>query len=533
MPVTVLQVGLCPSLADSVQEAKYVLKTLARTAGYATDFSWVNDPHENRRVWDVYCGPRRGTIRARVRIDARPNVRRVQRAEPLGIHEQGGLGFLDFDGERTGFSRDSDGGVHFHSDIVAGCYWLLTGAREGHYRRDRHGSAFLEGSALQKYGLLTRPLVSEYAAFLRAEFGRIGLEAEPLPWTQGKTGAVLFTHDVDYPQIIRWIECLRLTRERGWRALPSIRDVLSGRSHFWKFADWIGFEDRFGVAPTFYFCARQGSLAQYATGTRDPFYDVRAREFRELFDTLRASGCEIGLHASYNAFRSESHLADERRTLEEACGAPVLGNRHHYMRLNPLAPQETLARHEQIGLAYDSSLAFAYYPGFRRGICHPFHVFHPEDRRELGILQIPLAWMDDHFDRCLTINRISDPEETACGLLAAVERTGGIATVDYHVRGMNADFFPKYGPWLARFADRHLDDRLRYLTPGSVARQFAAYERALERCSRDALEREAISLGSDREPPLEARHPLADGAASSASASRKPRADSGRRSPKR
>ena len=491
--VSVLKIGLSPSLAGSAPEAYYALRTLARIAGYATEFAWADD---REGLWDIYWGPATASVRARVRIDALADVRRVDGAEPRTFHTQDDIGFIDFDGERRGFTRESDGSTHFRGDIVATCYWLLTGTREPHYRRDRHGSAYLDDTFLQRHGLLARPLVSEYASFLRAVFRDLGLEPRPLPWTEDKRAAFLFTHDVDYPQMIRWVECLRLTRQRGFRALPLIRDVLGGRSHFWKFADWIGFEDRFGVRPAFFFSARQGSLWEYATGTPDCFYDVRSPGYRALFDMLRENGCEIGLHASYNAYRSAEQLAGERTALQQASGTAIEGNRHHYFHLNPDAPHETLAMHEAAGLAYDSSLAFAYYPGFRRGTCHPFHVYLPDQRRELRMLQLPVAWMDDHFHRCLQRNRIADPELAATELLAAVKRVGGIATVDYHVRGMNADFFPQYGPWLAAFAERHLDSRLRYLTPREVAKQYAVYEQLLEARSRDFLQREAVALGT-------------------------------------
>jgi CelD/BcsL family acetyltransferase involved in cellulose biosynthesis len=487
--VEVVVVGLHSSLADSAPEASYALRTLTRLAGFAIDLRWLSDDAGDR--CDVSYAPAGSHPEtARIRIDALPEpMRAVWGAEPAGFSEQEGTGFLQFGDGPAGFTRGPDGTAHFASDIVRSTFWLLSGAGEPKYVRDRHGSAQLGDAFITRHRLLSRPLVSEYAALLRERLNAGGLTPVPLPWTGDRQAAFAFTHDVDYPQMIRWIECLRLAKDRGPKGLPSILGVLGGTNSFWKFGDWVAFEKRFATRPTFYFSSRQGSLWQYATGTPDCFYDVRAPEFRALFAILREEGCEIGLHASYDAYKSVATLAAERQVLREASGAPVTGNRHHYFRLDPAAPHETLARHEAAGFDYDSSLAHAYYPGFRRGICHPFHPFHPVERREIGTLQLPPAWMDDHYHRCLAINGIQDPETSAVELLDAVRRTGGVGIVDYHVRGMNEDFFPQYGAWLARFADSHFDASLRFMRPTDVATQYRAYEGAIDAASRDSTTR--------------------------------------------
>jgi ribosomal protein S18 acetylase RimI-like enzyme len=226
--------------------------------------------------------------------------------------------------------------------------------------------------------------------------------------------------------------------------------------------------------------ARRGSLLQYANGTPDAFYDIGAPEFRRLFAWLREEECEIGLHASYNAWRSAQQIRHEKQALEEVAGIAVEGNRHHYWHLNPRAPHETLRLHEQAGMCYDSSLGFEFYPGFRRGICHPFRVFDPGERRELNLVELPPTWMDDHFDRRLAQNQIADPTGCARGLLDTARNLGGMVVIDYHARGMNGDFYPRYGPWLRNFAQKHLDSTLRFRTPRDIVREYVEFERALE-----------------------------------------------------
>lgn len=480
---TRLQIALAASVAPFAPEAKYTLRTLATLAGFSHEFVWASPAEQP----DIYYGPDPAHSGATVRIASTGDFSSVDRGcEPRCFVEADGLGFLRFDDAGTVLVRETEGALIFANDIVRSCYWLLTGAMDASYPRDSRDNLQIQNSFLVRHGILQRPLVSEYAQFFREFFTTIGKVPQPLPWMEGgKSSVFAFTHDVDYPQMIKGIECLRLLRDRGARAFPSIRGVLSGTNHFWQFSNWIELARKYGSRPTFYFSPVQGSLMQYAAGVPEVFYDVGSPAFRDLFKFLRDEGCEIGLHTSYRSSESSGAIAAERRRLQEVSGAQVEGNRHHYWRLNASAPEETLARHEAAGFAYDSSLGFELYPGWRRGVCHPFHAFHPTERRELRLLQIPPAWMDDHFHRRLAINKIASPDEHARSLLAAAAKTHGVVVVDYHARGMNADFFPRYGPWLARFLELNLGGGFQSLLPANIAETFTAYEDRLREASLD------------------------------------------------
>lgn len=499
---TTLQVALHPSLAPSAPEAKYALRTLLHAAGFASEFTWATESAPA----DIYYGPAGWRGKAAVCVHASGKaLATAGREEPRGLREQAGLWFLDFGEPVGGVERNADGHLRFASDIIFASFWLLSGAREPHYHRDDRDNFHLRGTFLGREGVLEKPFVSLYAAFLRRHFAALGREPLAPPWLRdGRKAALALSHDVDYPEIIRGIEFLRVLA--GQAGMPRRRAlaVLNGSSHFWKFAEWVEFARRYDARPAFYFSARRGSLLQYAAGTPDCFYDICSPRFRRLFAELREQGCEIGLHASYNAYRDAQQLRREKETLEQAAGAPVEGGRHHYWRLNPQAPHETLAQHAAMGMRYDSSLAFDFYPGFRRGICHPFRPFHPGERRELDIVELPPTWMDDHFHRRLAMNHIAGPTAAeaeisartfahARGLLDAVRSTGGVAVLDYHVRGMNGEFYPRYGPWLSRFAEQHFDSELSPVTPRDLVRQYRDYEQQLAAASRDLVPEEAPS----------------------------------------
>ena len=481
-----LRVGVDESLDAWGPEIKYVFRTLLRLAGFAHEFVWMQQVDTNERV-DIYYG-RKAETDAPIHITAcgksfadapEMEVRKVAESEGVSFLE-----FFDSNGQKA-FTPNKTR-LTFANDIVFASYWLLTGARETHYARDSLDNFKLDGSSFLKNSLAAKPLVSMYGSLIRRFFKELGYEPLDHPWISREAeAAFVVSHDVDYPQIIRSIECLRLLKSRGLKSLPSIKGVLNGTNNFWRFSDWVEFEKRFGIRSAFYFMARKGSLFQYATGTPDGLYDIRTPEFIELFRYLKDEGCEVGLHASYNAYHDVDQLRREKTLLEDLVGLHVEGNRHHYWRLNPAAPYETLHKHQQVGLSYDSSLAFEFYPGFRRGICHPFRVFHPTERCELDLVELPPAWMDDHFDRRLEQNRIVDPESYALGLVNMARATSGVVVVDYHARGMNADFYPRYGPWLQQFIEKHLDSSVVYSTPQEIVAQYTAYVNALEVMSSD------------------------------------------------
>jgi hypothetical protein len=474
-------VAIHPALEESGPEVAYVLRTLLRLAGVG----WEMYRDESGDGADIYYGP--GPLPANAALAVAGNgraLRSADGADPVAVRENAGRPTLDF-GEAGG-GAEVDGGLRFDADIVFASYWLLTGAREHTFARDRWDNLEVAGSALASCRLLERPLVSVYAALLRQVLEARGFAPRPLPWTTGGTRAALaLTHDVDYPQILRAIETVRLLRERGPRAARLIADVWRGRSHFWHFPAWVELAAGLGGAPAFYFMARRGSLAEYELGTPDAFYDIASKPFRELFGELTGAGAEIGLHASYHAHRGSERIRAEKQRLEELAGVDVAGNRHHYWHLDPADPAGTLRHHERAGMMYDSSLAFEFHPGFRRGTCHPYRPFHPGERRELSLVELPPTWMDDHFDRRLVKNGIVDPVAAADTLLGAVRSTGGVAVLDYHVRGMNEDFFPRYGRWLREYLEGVGTSDLVCITPREMTLRYREYERSIEEASLD------------------------------------------------
>jgi hypothetical protein len=279
-------------------------------------------------------------------------------------------------------------------------------------------------------------------------------------------------HDVDYPEVKRLLEPLRIVAHHGRAGLGPALDVLAGRRTHWHFANWVRAEQELQTRSAFYFVARQGSLLEYATGTPDPFYDVTSERFRRLFDYLAQEGFEIGLHASYAAYKSRERMAAEKQKLEQASGQKIVGGRHHYWHLDPQNVEATLLMHEQIGLNYDTSLIHNNYLGWRRGMSGPFFPFHQAQRRELETLQIPTAWMDDQLFGLNAYN----PGNRMETLHAIVDRTaeqGGCLLIDVHDYVFDDVLFPDWAGTYLRLWKELLDrGDFWFATPAEIAEHW-------------------------------------------------------------
>ena len=204
--------------------------------------------------------------------------------------------------------------------------------------------------------------------------------------------AVALTHDVDTPW--RWTRvgirgaAARLKagalHEAGALARMPLHK-LRGTDPNWRFAEIAAEERAHGArGSTFFVMAGHGHRAD---GAAPESYE-RLRP--KLVETLLDAGAEVGLHGSYLAAEELGRLAGEKETLD-ALGAPVEGQRYHYLRVDPHRNLVPLAG---LGFHYDTTLGFPDALGFRAGIAHPFRPWDFEREEPATIVEVPLAAMD-------------------------------------------------------------------------------------------------------------------------------------------
>ena len=375
----------------------------------------------------------------------------------------------------------ADGPPEGSGDVLAEVFAAASGGAERGLPRDRHGHVRCDGDPAFRLRLAEAPVMDRLGDLerrLRSRFGA-GLPR----WPGGRTAAWCLTHDVDYPEAVRWIEPARILARNGPRALADAVAMAAGRRSHWQFGAWMAREEALGIRSSFHFCARRGSLVRYAAGVPDPFYDVRSARFRRLFAELSSRGFEIALHASYRAMENEERFAAEKTRLEEAANLPVSGVRHHYWRLDPRDPEATLAAHGRLGFAYDASLAHERYLGWRRGLSWPFHPYDPRTGRSMPTLQISTAWTEDHFFRRRRENP-GDPDAALEDLAARAARHGGCLVVNAHEYIFDDRLFPGRAALVLRLAGR-LAERSDFwnATPAEIARHWTERSKRIAEAS--------------------------------------------------
>jgi hypothetical protein len=294
-------------------------------------------------------------------------------------------------------------GGRLELDVFGSVFFLLTRLEELLAEapvRDEHDRFPAEASILHREGVMTRPIVDEYVELLWHCLQRIW------PGLQRRRRRYRFwlSHDVDHPfqprvgPLAHARRCGIVLRQTGQVGLPLRRLLayphLLGRvppfDPFDTF-DWIMDQsERLGVQSAFYF------LALKSDDPLEADYDLRHPFIRSLMQRAHGRGHEIGLHASYRSHRDPSQVAVEAEDLRRAAGRLGVrqaqwGGRQHYLRWhNPTTWQAW----QDAGLAYDGSLGYTRWPGFRCGTAHEYPVFNLESREALSLVERPLTVMD-------------------------------------------------------------------------------------------------------------------------------------------
>jgi len=308
-------------------------------------------------------------------------------------------------GSLDSFVRESDSLIETNIDIVASSFFMLTRYEEIILGiRDEFGRFPARASLAYKEEFLNRPIVNEYIELLWSWLHSLTPEIcrEPL-WPDSMEFAVCLTHDVD--QVSRY-SVSRLTllrpaakaqatqplRKKVWWAVSLILDYLRFLLHLEKdpydtFDYILGLEGKYGFKSSFYFMACR-------IGTPDMAYSINERKVIDTIHSIEASGCEVGLHGSYDSYDDVSRMAEEKSRLDGVLSTVHYGCRQHYLRWRT---PDTWRIQSKSGLLYDTTLTFPDKVGFRCGICLPFKPFDIVENRVIDIWELPTVVMDASF----------------------------------------------------------------------------------------------------------------------------------------
>ncbi len=334
----------------------------------------------------------------------------------------------------TGTITRNAGAAFIDSDIFAAAFSMAGALDEkSSSSEDRHGRFPAAESLLGSNDLLGRPLIDEYAHVIRKELAQLypGLEYVA-PWGKRHDFAVAFTHDIETlarPSRLGYLKTKLIsagrlsqkgeTRQALRTAGAGIRRAAGGENPNYSFEL---LRQRARPWPSTFF------LFGGVTSELDGAYNVLDTRLRSDLEKLMNEGCEIGVHLGYETRENADLMRVQASRVETVAGKRAVGARHHYLRAR--FPDAWKA-HEEAGLAYDASFAFAESAGFRAATSYPFRPFDVDTGREMRIFEAPLVAMDGTFFQYGEL----PPEKTVEAVLSLAEKTrlaGGVFTLLWH-----------------------------------------------------------------------------------------------------
>jgi hypothetical protein len=239
------------------------------------------------------------------------------------------------------------------------------------------------------------------------------------------------------------------------RAGAMLRFVL-GREDWWSIDSMIEIEQRAGLRSRFHFRSDE----RRRNPTRwlfDPAYDVMQPRLQCLLARLRDGGFDVGLHQSFDAWRSATLMRRQRERLEQATHAPVRHCRQHWLRFSWA---ETWAAQADAGFAEDTTLMFNDRPGLRSAAALRWSPWNAESGRPHALAVLPTVMMDSHLYDYRPLEA-SERRATMRRWFDEIAAVSGQAALLWHPHTLTRD----YG-WRAGFEE--LVAELRQRMPGAM-----------------------------------------------------------------
>ena len=200
---------------------------------------------------------------------------------------------------------------------------------------------------------------------------------------------------------------------------------------YWGFNKVKAIEEKYGVKSTFFFLEESlpfKPLQPSNWGLSLGYYSWDDPKVKNVIKELDSEGYEIGLHGSYNSYKDETLLSDEKKKLETIIGHPVQGIRQHFLNMD----DNTWKIQNKLGFSYDSTFGSPKDVGFREDQYYPFKPLDNE------FTVVPLVIMDS----CLMSK--SNPREEYIKILDIAEEKKAFVTINWHQRVFNEKEFPEY-----------------------------------------------------------------------------------------
>ena len=285
-------------------------------------------------------------------------------------------------------------------DVLGSAFYMLTRYEEVvKSDRDARERFPAEASLAYQEAFLDRPIVNEYLEVLWWALKRLW------PGLRRKRQAfkVCLSHDVDRPRCTKSLprtlkgvvnDVMRrrytVVAKRRIRSFARVRRGDPAADLCNTFDYILDLSEEYGLRSSFNF------MTDRSAGIIDGNYSINEPWIRKLLRSISERGHEVGIHPSYNTFRSPELVRREFRILQEVAETEGIvqrewGGRQHYLRWEAPTTWQAWANS---GLDYDATLSFADHIGFRCGFCHEYQVFNLRTSAVLKLREQPLIVME-------------------------------------------------------------------------------------------------------------------------------------------
>jgi hypothetical protein len=330
------------------------------------------------------------------------------------------------------------------------CFLMLEGWHERVWERERgpvHSFAYrLSGWDPRAW---EHAWVNRIALFLRAWVAQCSGGRESELFGAPPRADILLTHDVDAvaktwairlkQTAFLGFNALRLLARRQW-AEAGARLARAWRFFFsqedwWKLDDMREMERKAGLRSQFHFYAdaRAKTLHRWLF---DPGYDVTRPRLAAALAALVREGWRVGLHQSYDAWRSPELMRQQRARLESLLPAAVRSCRQHWLRFSW---GQTWSAQAEAGFTQDTTLMFNDRPGFRAAAALEWAPWGVAQGAGTALKALPTVLMDSHFYDYQPMNAAAR-RAALKHWLSEIVAVGGQAAVLWHPHTISADY---------------------------------------------------------------------------------------------
>ncbi|HID45606.1 MAG TPA: hypothetical protein EYP34_07625, partial [Chromatiaceae bacterium] len=252
-----------------------------------------------------------------------------------------------------------------------------------------------------------RAWVNRIALFLREWEATVARQDTTTLFGSLPQAEIRMTHDVDAINKT-WSIRIKQSAFLGFNALrlfakgqakPAIQRVsqafrfLFGSSNWFVFSELMDIEKQAGIRSHFNFYAdtRIKTLKRWLL---DPGYNIDDPNLHRLFENLVKGGWIIGLHQSYDAWKSADLMRTQRTRLQSLVNVAVSTCRQHWLRFSW---RDTWAAQAAAGFQCDMTLMFNDRPGFRAAAALNWIPWDHEESHPHQLSIMPTILMDSHF----------------------------------------------------------------------------------------------------------------------------------------